>query len=1710
MQELWNGSYSWLDWVHHVDDCHSGSHEGKSHMDRDDAMKHVGNGAFMTPVTASCACLQQRASESHKEFEPRLFAGGASLKVKDNHGKKNHSNRGLLRDCKEGHMDLLGSQAISQKNQQRRQDSVDDDCYTWCRAAAQSLVGKDIMRDCKKGNLDLLESQLVGVSLGKREDGLQLRTHEVASNGDGLFGDRNRLDQGLLRDGKEGHFGLLESQATLQSSQKSRHGCVDDGCYTWCRASDQILDGEHSLRDRKKDNLDLLGFQANESSECKSDGSQQVDSHSGKLDDYQARNGERGNLDPLWFQAQDWAKDNESGEERHSTSHGLRKSCMSRKRGTQQHRHLHRSKVHFNTCVSLVCFQDESDIFVDVGIDDLHQCCRSLWHLHGQSASFDLFPEVLACHSWADGAEAEQQNQSGPMQGIDRESNDPESNEKRVSSGNWGAFENDLQGCLQWDGALEDGARPVFADTWFVSEGRFHLCIQPRRLRLDTRLVHSADYFERRCRELWRDRDDGSAVRFQVIDNGPMRLPSTKFHIVLIQGELMDQQWTMLHSIILPPLYRHRVVIFPRGSSVSDFFRTAQVEGACSNLARSCFVKFHEGGQIQTFINDDRMEVPQHRYVEGGIRVMENEPEDGEVSGDGDSEMSTNVPDSELDDGVEDFSLINLELTGSNGSSISGSLHGTDDIARDGSYFAEDGNDSDLVWSWVSSHKQHQAMENVQTEEDEILSLMATDPLANHVHNPWQQPWNDVDDGVNEMELAEEEGISISFAHNQMETTQQHIEHILADVLEEQQDDIWTVVTFGLGLVDLGRRDTTAHPRDMDGLMRNVLELWEDHAQYGDLSLYCVSPQPMDIAGEKSIVLIVKVEMQEPQEPSARCVLVLERAVSDTRVRPQHYAAFLSTHSIMYDLFRQLHLQEHCPPYTTRDCGMRLGMTTLNEENVYDFEHGTFCLAWIGPRPEEVVQAMQRVGNAEEFFVQFFRLMSFQPEREHVTFAVHGISPANRPLGRRDGIFSVNEVQSLVWIDVITQLWPFDSTECTISFVPDLTADMQELGFECFNFIVSYGGHDEAAIVVHQQLGAVEEMPHQSSTVDEFWALRVPRNCIAHNVPGAAFGPPFWFRYARSQNVYPHLFVEGQRAREVQRNWQDGDVLIARFHVWQRHHILAMLLREGAIDENDRSLEETSFLQQKSILWLRTTNEDVESADCTTDVFTEICHSLRQQVVTAQDDLDGSVPVVVQESRPLASAEKDAGNHLLRPTETITKHSFETVQVLQANESVVTESRNCSVSNLHFSDPETSACLDELNRHLSTLMLPDWQGLNTDFAFLPTLHPFAEIACQWTGGCRQASGTFHVFTDGSCRSGKAAWAFVVLCEQKGHEGSRFVRVGYAAGRVQEDIGPCEQTAQDAEATAIIAAVEFLLSRQNTQIVDVHLHFDATAVGYGIVGKSNLIQQDHTVSARQWSARVLMSILQRKHRQWYGYHVHAHQGHPWNEFVDSLAGLAANGWLPHVHAVLRSGPLLRHCLAEWAWMQVCPNNEIPSLEEVLVNSTPQPGQSCFDDALKSAQEFEDDSRWVGRITFASANVCTLEQDQVLPGTSVTYKAAELMQQFQDAEITIVGIQESRARLNGQHTYGPFTCLVAAGDKGQAGVELWINGPVLSRDLRIDFNPREDVGVIHATARIMVVQCHFGQTMLTVVVAYAPQRGRGEHEIGAWWGELRSII
>lgn len=83
--------------------------------------------------------------------------------------------------------------------------------------------------------------------------------------------------------------------------------------------------------------------------------------------------------------------------------------------------------------------------------------------------------------------------------------------------------------------------------------------------------------------------------------------------------------------------------------------------------------------------------------------------------------------------------------------------------------------------------------------------------------------------------------------------------------------------------------------------------------------------------------------------------------------------------------------------------------------------------------------------------------------------------------------------------------------------------------------------------MIQQQIGVVTEMPQQSATISEFWATTVHQDEIAHSLPGITLGAPFWFRSARRHNVYPHLQIDERRAREVQRQWQTGDMIVARF-----------------------------------------------------------------------------------------------------------------------------------------------------------------------------------------------------------------------------------------------------------------------------------------------------------------------------------------------------------------------------------------------------------------------------------------------------------------------------------------------------------------------------------------------------------------------------------
>ena len=172
----------------------------------------------------------------------------------------------------------------------------------------------------------------------------------------------------------------------------------------------------------------------------------------------------------------------------------------------------------------------------------------------------------------------------------------------------------------------------------------------------------------------------------------------------------------------------------------------------------------------------------------------------------------------------------------------------------------------------------------------------------------------------------------------------------MLDLPEDQEEDLWTVVAFGVAIADVGRRDVQFSPWRTNDLMRIILDMWDDQAQLGDLVVYHVHPQPMDIAGEKSIVLLVSIELPGADDARLRTVLVHERSTADIQVRPTRYAARIFAGSTLAEILNQLGLHRRCPPISARDCRIGLGVVSLEEEAPYEFDHGMLALTWLGGR----------------------------------------------------------------------------------------------------------------------------------------------------------------------------------------------------------------------------------------------------------------------------------------------------------------------------------------------------------------------------------------------------------------------------------------------------------------------------------------------------------------------------------------------------------------------------------------------------------------------------------------------------------------------------------------------------------------------------------------------------------------------------------------
>ena len=401
-------------------------------------------------------------------------------------------------------------------------------------------------------------------------------------------------------------------------------------------------------------------------------------------------------------------------------------------------------------------------------------------------------------------------------------------------------------------------------------------------------------------------------------------------------------------------------------------------------------------------------------------------------------------------------------------------------------------------------------------------------------------------------------------------------------------------------------------------------------------------------------------------------------------------------------------------------------------------------------------------------------------------------------------------------------------------------------------------------------------------------------------------------------------------------------------------------------------------------------------------------------------------------------------------------------------------------------DPAVSS----LQAILSQLQSTEWTGINHDWAILDNLHPAAKLAMQVETHSPRAPNRFHVYTDGSASSRQckeAAWAFVIVCEIGTGDNKQFCRVGYSGARFR--VQNPAAAAVEAEAMAIIAAADYLLSRPTSSGVEIHLHFDAQSVGFGATGAQAVPWQKLDQHTRPFEARIMVSLLQKRFHRVLPFHVHGHCGNPFNELADGISRFIRLGHDCPVQPVLRIDALLQHPLRNFAWLEIAPNAELPSLEDLFAKEVWNDKKGWPDKTLEEGTKQRDhtqDQQRVIDLWFATVNVETGDYGQEGHSTGSSHKMREIMHQFATKGYDLVALQETRARYSQTVAGGPFIRFISARERGVGGVELWINREALNAKFGFDLDVDRNSVVWHATSRILAVHLNLANSPMDLIV------------------------
>ncbi len=431
-----------------------------------------------------------------------------------------------------------------------------------------------------------------------------------------------------------------------------------------------------------------------------------------------------------------------------------------------------------------------------------------------------------------------------------------------------------------------------------------------------------------------------------------------------------------------------------------------------------------------------------------------------------------------------------------------------------------------------------------------------------------------------------------------------------------------------------------------------------------------------------------------------------------------------------------------------------------------------------------------------------------------------------------------------------------------------------------------------------------------------------------------------------------------------------------------------------------------------------------------------------------------------------------------------------------------------------------------LDLHHVTSFLGAWQQMPLnqpeDIPEEVELQSITRQALQLQAGPNQERHT-HIFTDGSfdATTGTMAWSFVVIETGTFDYAPTGLKecLGFACGLVDTDhLSPNWKGAE--RANAYVAEMEALLQAQwwsisNNTGESVHFHFDAQSAGYAAGGRWGY-DPTHKLCVL---TRVIAQCLELYTPSTPQYHyVQAHAGDPWNELADTVANACRGGSIPPTHApAFDFRPLLMGSY-------VLPVEHLPLTLQVLNGHTGLPSgtghQLHFESSLGRPAtsealwplDIQDHCTSTTTTTTMTAtlrcgtyNVRTLREERTLPPTGA---AEYLRTQLTLLQYHVCALQETRAKESTMIEASDFIRLIAAGERGQGGCELWFSK-------QQSFGGHEKCGVQHLTVlhqepSLLVVRQRISNDFVIYVNVHAPHSGHSEETRDQWWAKLQGVL